>query len=166
MIEVSDSVLPAARFVRMRRTMFSMSMMASSTTTPTATARPARTIVFTDAPRSVSTTPAATSESGIATRLMNAAFHSYRKAISTSTTSAQPSSSASLRLWIASSMKLAGRKIVSSSSTPCRPGRRSSRASSTPRVTASVFAPWSFSTTSSRPGPSLTTASPMSGCGP
>ena len=69
-------MLPAARFVRMRRTMFSMSMMASSTTTPTATARPASTIVLTVAPRSVSTTPAATSESGIATRLMNAAFHS------------------------------------------------------------------------------------------
>ena len=41
--------------------------------------------------------------------------------------------------------------------------RASSSASSTPSVTSSVFAPGNFSTTSSRPSPSLTTASPISG---
>ena len=48
-------------------------------------------------------------------------------------------------------------------SMPVRPGFRSSRASSTPRVTSSVLAPGNFSTTSSSPSPSPTTASPMSG---
>ena len=41
---------PAARAWRNRRTMFSTSMMASSTTTPTATTRPASTITFTVCP--------------------------------------------------------------------------------------------------------------------
>ena len=68
-----------------------------------------------------------------------------------------------LRLSIASSMKSAGRKIVVSISMPGRPGRISSSAASTPRVTSSVLAQGNFSTMSISPGPSLMTASPMSG---
>jgi hypothetical protein len=44
-----------------------------------------------------------------------------------------------------------------------RPGRISSIAASTPRVTSRVLAQGSFSTISIRPGPSLMTASPKSG---
>ena len=87
--------------------------------------------------------PAATSDSGIATRLISAARHSNRKATRTRTTSRQPRSSAVVRLWIAISMKLAGRKIVGVDR-PRRAGRAAgpSSASSTPLVTSSVFAPW------------------------
>ena len=74
---------PGGGASRSRRTMFSMSMIASSTTTPTAITSPARTIVLIVAPRSVSTSPAATSDSGIATRLMSAARHSKRNATRT-----------------------------------------------------------------------------------
>ena len=62
------------------------------------------------------------------------------------------------------------RRCTSPAGTPtcrsaCRagPGRRFSSASSTPSVTSSVLAPGNFSTTSSRPSPSPTTASPISG---
>ena len=60
-------------------------------------------------------------------------------------------------------MNVAGRKIVVSMSMPTRPGRSSSIAASTPRVTSSVFAHGNFSTMSMSPGPSLMTASPASG---
>ena len=80
-----------------------------------------------------------------------------------STTSRQPSSSAVVRLWIAVSMNVAGRKIVASIVMSGRPGRIASIASSRPCVSFSVFAPGYFWTTSSRPGPLLTTASPPSG---
>ena len=68
-----------------------------------------------------------------------------------------------VRLSIDSSMKVAGRKIVESISTPGRPGLRAASACSTPRVTSSVFAHGSFSTIIIRPGPSLMTASPTIG---
>ena len=68
-----------------------------------------------------------------------------------------------MRLCSAVSMNDAGRKIVVSIAIPVRPGRRSSSASSTPLVTSRVLAQGNFSTTSSRPGPSLITASPISG---
>ncbi len=45
-----DLPVLAARSWRMRRTMFSMSMMASSTTTPTAMTRPARIITLIELP--------------------------------------------------------------------------------------------------------------------
>ena len=47
---------PSRRAWRRRRTMFSTSMMASSTTTPTAMTKPARTMVLSVAPRADSTT--------------------------------------------------------------------------------------------------------------
>ena len=60
-------------------------------------------------------------------------------------------------------MNVAGRKMVGSISTPVRPGSRSSSAASTLRVTSSVLPSGCFSTISSRPGPSLMTASPIGG---
>ena len=60
-------------------------------------------------------------------------------------------------------MKVAGRKIVESISMPGSPGFRAASASSTPRVTSSVFAHGSFSTIIIRPRSSLMTASPTSG---
>ena len=68
-----------------------------------------------------------------------------------------------VRLSIASSMKVAGRKMVVSISIPGRPGRISSMAASTPFVTSTVLPQGNFSTMSSRPGPSLITASPIIG---
>jgi len=52
--------------------MFSTSMIASSTTSPIAMTSPARTIVLIVVPIARRTTPAATSDSGIAVRLMSA----------------------------------------------------------------------------------------------
>ncbi len=160
-----DCVLPAARAWRNRRTMFSTSMMASSTTTPTATTRPASTITFTVAPARSSTSSAATRDSGMAIRLMNAVRHSNRNATMIKATSRMPSRIARVRLSIDCSMKVAGRKIVVSTSMPRSPGAISAMASSTPLVTSTVFAPRNFWTTSNSPGPSFTTASPISGPG-
>ncbi len=56
--------------------MFSTSMMASSTTEPSATTKPASTMVLIVAPIHDSTTPAATSDSGMAITLMSATRHS------------------------------------------------------------------------------------------
>ena len=109
---------PSWRFWRRRRQVFSMSMIASSTTTPTAITSPARTMTLIDSPRTWSTTAAAMSDSGIEARLMNAVRHSNRKATRMSTTSAQPMRSAIVRLSIAISMNVAGRKIVESISMP------------------------------------------------
>ena len=68
----------AARFSRSRRTMFSTSMIASSTTSPSAITRPASTIVLSVPPRQCSTSAAASSDSGIAVRLMSAVRQSKR----------------------------------------------------------------------------------------
>ena len=141
--------------------MFSMSMMASSTTTPTATANPASTIVLIVDPVRSSTMAAVASDSGMASRLISAARHWNRKASSTNTTRMQPRITDRLRLWIAVSMNAACRKMAVSTWMPCRPGARVARACSTPLVTCSVFAPGNFSTTIIRPWPPSTTASPV-----
>ena len=66
---------------------------------------------------------------------------------------------------MACSMYEAGRYTVVSNSSPVKPGCISRIASSTPRVTARVFASGSFSITNSRPSPPRlpSTASPISG---
>ena len=51
MMAAVDLVLPSRRAWRSRRMMFSTSMMASSTTTPTAMTNPARIIVLIAPPR-------------------------------------------------------------------------------------------------------------------
>ena len=73
-----DVSIPSERARRNRRTMFSTSMIASSTTTPMATTSPARTITLMVAPRRSSTITAASSDSGIAIRLMKAVRHTNR----------------------------------------------------------------------------------------
>ena len=93
--------------------------------------------------------------------LMSAVRQSARNTISTRMTSTQPTSSARLRFRSDISMNVAGRKMVGSTAIPASAGFMSSSASSTPRVTVSVFAPSCFSTISIRPGPLLMTASPM-----
>ena len=70
--------------------MFSTSMIASSTTTPMATTSPASTITFTVAPRRSRTSRAATSDSGMAIRLMKAVRHSKRNAMMIRMTSRMP----------------------------------------------------------------------------
>ena len=145
--------------------MFSTSMMASSTTTPMATTNPASTMTFKVTPAASSTRTAATSDSGMAIRLMKAVRHSNRNATMINVTSSTPSSSARVRFSRDCSMKVAGRKMVVSTSIPGSPGAISAMACSTPRVTSTVLAPRYFCTTSSSPGPSLTTASPISGPG-
>src|SRR3990170_184046 len=57
---------------RSRRTMFSTSTIASSTTAPKAITNPASTIVLIVVPRQARTSPAATSDSGIVTALIKA----------------------------------------------------------------------------------------------
>ncbi len=156
-----DRVLPLARACRRRLTMFSTSMIASSTTTPIATTRPARTMTLIVASRRSSTSTAARSESGIATRLMNAVRNSKRNAAMMRMTSSTPMSRARLRLSIDCSMNVAGRKICESISMPGRPALSWVSASSTPSVTSTVFAPRYFWTMSRRPGPPLTTPSPQ-----
>ena len=160
-----EAPLPAARACRSLRTTFSTSMMASSTTTPMATTNPASTMTLTVAPAASKIKTAETKESGIAIKLMNAVRHSKRKAMMINATKAMPSSIATRRLSSDCSMNVAGRKIVVSTVIPGNPGCISRIASSTPRVTSTVFAPRYFCTTSSSPGPSSTTPSPISGPG-
>ena len=76
MIRAVDWPPPSARRCRRRRTTFSMSMMASSTMSPSAITKPARIMVLIVAPRACSTSPAAISDSGIATTLITAVRHS------------------------------------------------------------------------------------------
>ncbi len=111
-IEKVDAVLPPARASRSRRTMFSTSMIASSTTTPMATTNPASTMTLSVTPAPSRTSMAATRDNGMAMRLMKAVRHSNRKATMINTTSPTPTSSATVRLSMDCSMNVAGRKIV------------------------------------------------------
>ena len=88
----------ASRFWRRRRRTFSTSMIASSTTSPSAMTRPARTMVLRVPPRAWRTSTAARSESGMARRLMTAVRHSKRKAARIAATSRQPQSMALLQV--------------------------------------------------------------------
>ena len=96
MIDAVDSAAALARGAGAGAAqMFSTSMIASSTTTPTAITKPGQDHRVDRRRRAGrAPAPAATSESGIATRLISAVRHSNRKATRTSTTSRQPRSSA------------------------------------------------------------------------
>ena len=154
---------PSRRCCRSRLTMFSVSTIASSTTAPSAIAKPARTIVLIVVPRQYRTSADAVSDRGIVIRLISALRQENRKSASTTTTSSAPRSRASDRLSIEIRTKVAGRKIVVSTSIGRRPGCISAMASSTPSVTSRVLAHGSFSTMSISPSPPLMTASPISG---
>ena len=128
-----DCALPSARCWRRRRTMFSMSMMASSTTTPRAMTKPGEHHRVDRGARAVEHQP------GGHQRQRNRHHADQRgpplveeERRARGPRADEPSSSALVRLSIASSMKVAGRKIVVSISMPGSPGRSSSSAASTP----------------------------------
>ena len=84
--------------------MFSTSTIASSTSSPIATARPPRVIVFTLSPNTAKTTAVITIESGIAVRVMNVVRRFIRNRNRMTRTRIAPSRSASTTFSIARSM--------------------------------------------------------------
>jgi len=89
--------------------MFSTSMMASSTTSPTAMASPPSVKVFRLMPKAHNTEIAPNSDSGMAVREIKAIRKLNRKRTRTTTTSPAPISKACVTLPTAASMKLACR---------------------------------------------------------
>ncbi|MNK97887.1 hypothetical protein D3C87_1182350 [compost metagenome] len=104
---IVDRGLPAARFCLSRRTMFSTSTTASSTSSPMAMARPPSVITLIDCPSSLNASAVTASESGIATSEMTVVRAESRNANSTMATMIAPSRSASLTLPMDDSMKSA-----------------------------------------------------------
>ena len=159
-----ERLRPLAGDWRRRRTMFSTSMMASSTRSPRAITKPARTMTLMVAPRAVQDQRRGhqRERDGDSADKRGAPLEQEERM--TMTTRSAPKSRAPVRLSIDVWMKVAGRKIVVSISMPSRPGfellecrpRR-------PRVTSSVLPQGNFSMMSIRPGPPLMTASPQSG---
>ena len=94
---------------RRRRTMFSTSMIASSTTTPSATARPLRVIVLMVQPIRFITSTANSRDKGMVTNEISAVRQLRRNTINTSATSKAPIASASRMLFRATSINVAGR---------------------------------------------------------
>ena len=88
---------------------FSTSMMASSTNSPMAIARPPRLMLLMVKPNQFMVTTAATSESGIASKVMVAARKFIRNSATTITTRMAPSRNALVRLSSDRSMKSAWR---------------------------------------------------------
>ena len=101
------STLPRA--VRRRRNIFSTSITASSTTTPSATTRPPRVMVFKLKPIACSIHTAVSSASGMALNDTSAPRQSRSVINSSATTSIAPMASDNCSFSIALSMKLAGR---------------------------------------------------------
>ena len=145
--------------------MFSTSMIASSTTTPMATAKPPRVIVFSATPKARNTITAASNESGIDKNEMNAVRGLRKKSKSTITTNTAPMAS-ELPMWpSAISIKFAGRCRPPCSVMPClsRVGWKSASALSTRRVTSRVFVPYWLVIANSTPGLPMINASPNFG---
>ena len=105
---------PSARCCRSRRTTFSMSMMASSTMSPRAITKPGEDHrVDRGARADAARARRRSSDSGIATTLITAVRHSYRKAHEHQDHQDRADQDRRRsRLSIESSMKVAGRKIV------------------------------------------------------
>ena len=95
--------------LRRLRVMFSTSITASSTTTPSATTRPPMLIVFSDSPSISRIQTVASSDSGIDENEISAPRQSRKVASSKITTSTAPMSSEARSRVSARSMKLAGR---------------------------------------------------------
>ena len=102
-------------------------MIASSTTMPTAMTKPASTIVLIDAPRKYSTSTAATSDSGIDTRLISAVAPLVQEGDEDQDDQRAADDQRDGQVAKDVSMNVAGRKIVASISIPGKPGRSSSR---------------------------------------
>ena len=116
------------------------------------------------APRQYSTSIAAISDSGMVSRLISAARHSYRK---DSENHQHQQESEQQRLGEVVDRRVDEVGLTEDGGVEDDVGQAglaaTSITSSTPWVTLSVLPHGSFSTTSSRPGPSLMTASPASG---
>ncbi len=149
-------------FSRSLRRMFSMPMMASSTSTPSATANPPSVMVFSVSPMRSRTATAASNDSGMAVKAIKAARKSRRNRYSTARMSTAATPKDSFKSPSARSMKFAGR---------CRPGysviprllsagSRSASAFSTARVAVNVFAPNWLDIDIITPGLPMTSASP------
>ena len=158
-----DRSPPASRCCLSRRTMFSTWVTTSSMTATRAAARPAKTMASMGTPRRESTSPAATSDKGIATTPITTARHERNHAPSATTRRAPPIAAATPRFPVDASMKASERKMEASISTPGKPCRNSSSAASTPSTTSRGSELGNLSTTSSRPGLPSTIASPISG---
>ena len=157
-----DVPLPSTRACRTLRTMFSTSMIASSTTTPIATTNPASTITFTVSPRRSRMSSAPSRDNGIAIRLMKAVRHS-KEGNDDQDDQQDPDQHGHGEIVDRLLDEGGGPKIVVSTVMPGKQACSSLIAASTPRVTSSVLAPRNFWTTSMMPGPSLMTASPIRG---
>ncbi len=129
-----------AALSRRRLATFSISTIASSTSSPTAMARPPSVMASMPYPKSPSISVAPSNESGIAKRLISVAPGCQRKKISTNATRMAPSRSTSTRLSIARSMNSTWRKSPRSSSMPWArsPDSTVSSASSIRSVVCSV----------------------------
>ena len=134
-----------ATFSRSRRTTFSTSITASSTSAPMAMAMPPSVIVLMVAPNALSVSTAATSESGMAVMVMSVARPLARNTSTTTMTSSTPSPNAVKTFLTATSMKFACRKM---SVWSFMPGGSlvwmSASTASSCLVRASVFAPGCF----------------------
>ena len=98
--------------------MFSTSTMASSTSSPTATAMPPRVMVFTVTPNARKISSVAMIDSGMAVRVMTLVRTLARNRNSTRNTQMVPSRMASMTLSTAVRMKSACRKMCRSMTTP------------------------------------------------
>ena len=145
--------------------MFSTSMIASSTTSPIAITRPARTIVLIVAPMAMSTSVAAIererdrrqADQGRPPVEEERDEDDRRRGRSRrSSPRARLSSDRSMNVGGAEDGRVEVHALRA-------PARRASRAFSTLRVTSRVLPVGCFSTIRSRPGPSLITASPIGG---
>ncbi len=164
MIEASDWVLPSLRRWRSRRQMFSMSMIASSTTSPMAMIMPARIITLMVVPRRSRISPAVSKRQryGDDADQRRPPFeqeeeqdHHYENAAED-----QRIGEVADRYLDeggrAEYLRVDVDPLQARQPSPSRPRRHS-------RVTSSVLAQGNFSTISRMPGPSLMIASPISG---
>ena len=148
--------------------MFSTPIMASSTTTPSATASPPRVMVLMVQPTASTTITAASSARGMETKVTATLRRSRRNRNSTSVMSTAPSSTSRRMPASAFSMKFAGRCSPGYSVTlrERRDGASSASAASTARVTMSVLAPYWLERFSSTPGLPMMRVSPNFGATP
>ena len=148
--------------------MFSVSITPSSTTTPSATARPPSVMVFTVPPSRSSTTTAVSSASGIERKAIRTVRTSRRNTNSTTAISRAPMTRSSPMPPSAEEMKFAGRCSPASTVTPCAlSAEASSRsAASTACVASSVLAPYWLDMETSTPGLPMISASPVIGPAP
>ncbi len=148
--------------------MFSTSMTASSTTTPSATARPPSVMVLILRPMAFIAITAVIKDSGMLTKEISTVFRLPMNRNRMTAISAAPITRSSVMPLSAVSMKLAGRcRFEAYMTTPWafNAGSRSCSAASTSRVTFSVLAPYCDAVVTSTPGRPMMTASPKSGAG-